>query len=271
MESGLQRRIQRYGWDKAAIYYENFWHKQLKPAQDKLLEMANLRPGEKIIDIACGTGLVSFAAAEKLNPAGFVMGTDISDNMVAICRQQAKEKNYSNVQFERMDAEELAVPDGEYDAALCALGLMYVPDPVRALKEMHRAIKHGGRAVAAVWGQRDHCGWAEIFEIVDKRVATEVCPMFFNLGNKDILKRNFEVAGFSNVVFERLNTELIYHSDEEACGAAFAGGPVALAYHKFPEQEKKEAHVEYLDSIRSYQQGGGYAVPGEFVIAMGMK
>jgi ubiquinone/menaquinone biosynthesis C-methylase UbiE len=79
MEADLQRRIQRYGWDKAAIYYENFWQQQLKPAQDKLLELANLQPGEKLIDIACGTGLVSFPAAEKLGPGGFVLATDISD------------------------------------------------------------------------------------------------------------------------------------------------------------------------------------------------
>ena len=66
MEAALQRRIQRYGWDKAAIYYENSWQQQLKPAQEKLLEMANLQPGERLIDIACGTGLVSFPAAEPL-------------------------------------------------------------------------------------------------------------------------------------------------------------------------------------------------------------
>lgn len=271
MEADLQRRIQRYGWDRAAMYYENFWQQQLKPAQDKLLEMANLQPGEKLIDIACGTGLVSFPAAEKLGPGGFVLATDISDGMVKMCTETAKEKKITNIQFKRMDAEELDVPDGEYDVALCALGLMYVPDPVRALKEMFRVIKPGGRAVAAVWGQRDHCGWAEIFEIVDKRVATEVCPMFFHLGNRDVLKRSFEAAGFLNVNFEKLNTVLNYNSDEDAYGAAFAGGPVALAYHKFSDQVKNEAHIEYLDSIRSFRQGKGYAVPGEFVVAIGYK
>jgi ubiquinone/menaquinone biosynthesis C-methylase UbiE len=271
MEADLQRRVQRYGWDKAAIYYENFWQRQLKPAQDKLLEMAELKPGEKLIDIACGTGLVSFPAAEKLGRNGFVLATDISDNMVKIGNESANEKKYTNIRFERMDAEELNVPDEEYDVAICALGLMYVPDPVKALKEMFRVLKPGGRAVAAVWGQRDHCGWAEIFEIVDKRVSSEVCPMFFNLGNRDMLKRSFEAAGFSNIIFERLNTELIYHSGEEACGAAFAGGPVALPYHKFSEQVKTEVHKEYLDSIKSFQQGSGYAVPGEFVVARGVK
>ena len=233
--------------------------------------MAALKLNDRVIDIASGTGLVSFRVADITGENGFVLATDISDGMVKIGNNLVKEKNLNNIRFQRMDAEELDIPDEEYDAALCALGLMYVPDPVRALKEMHRVIKPGGRAVAAVWGQRDHCGWAEIFEIVDKRVSTEVCPMFFNLGNKDVLSRSFSAAGFSNVVFEKINTELIYHSDEEACGAAFAGGPVALAYHKFSEAVKNEAHAEYLDSIKMYRQGDGYAIPGEFVVARGFK
>lgn len=271
MDPALQRRIQRYGWDKASAHYESFWQKQLQPAQDKLLEMASLQPGEKVIDIACGTGLVSFRAAEKVGTNGFVLGTDISDNMVRICNQLAKEKNKVNVSFERMDAEELKEPDCECSAALCALGLMYVPDPLKALREMYRVIKPGGRAVAAVWGQRDRCGWAEIFEIVDRRVSSEVCPMFFNLGNDDVLERHFKAAGFSKIITERLNTLLLYHSDEEACGAAFAGGPVALAYYKFEEHVKKEVHAEYLHSINSFHTGNGYAVPGEFVVCMGVK
>jgi hypothetical protein len=86
-----------------------------------------------------------------------------------------------------------------------------------------------------------------------------------------MLKRSFEAAGFTDIIFERLNTNLVYGSDEEACGAAFAGGPVALAYNKFSDQVKKEVHVEYLDSIKSYRQNNGYSVPGEFVIAMGFK
>lgn len=271
MDAALQRRVQRYGWDKAARYYEGFWQQQLKPAQDKLLDMANLQPGERIIDTACGTGLVSFPAAEKVGSAGFVLATDISDGMVQLGEEIAQEKKYSNIRFERMDAEELTISDAEYDVATCALGLMYVPDPVKALKEMYRVIKPGGRAIAAVWGQRDRCGWAGVFEIVDKRVSSEVCPMFFSLGTGDRLKLSFEVAGFSSISVERIKTDLIYHSDEEACGAAFAGGPVALAYHKFSEQVKNEAHLEYLDSIKSFRNAAGFAVPGEFIVACGIK
>jgi len=271
MDAALQRRVQRYGWDKAVEHYENFWQRQLKPAQNLMLQLAALRAGEKLIDIACGTGLVTFPAAEMLGTDGFILATDISDGMIKKGRELAEEKNYRNIQFERMDAEQLTVADAQFDVALCALGLMYFPDPVKGLKEMHRVLKPGGRAAAAVWGQRDNCGWSAVFEIVDKRVSSEVCPMFFNLGNRDMLKRSFEAAGFSNVVFERISTHLIYQSDEEACGAAFAGGPVALAYHKFSQQTKNEADIEYLDSIKQFNQQNGYAVPGEFVVAVGYK
>jgi ubiquinone/menaquinone biosynthesis C-methylase UbiE len=271
MDAALQRRVQRYGWDKAVEHYENFWQSQLKPAQDLMLRMTSLRPGENIIDIACGTGLITFPAAEMVGPEGFILATDISDGMVKKGKELAEQKNYRNVRFERMDAEALTVADAEFDVALCALGLMYFPDPVKGLKEMYRVLKPGGRASAAVWGQRDNCGWSEVFEIVDKRVSSEVCPMFFNLGNHDVLKRSFEAAGFSSVAFERIQTELIYRSDDEACGAAFAGGPVALAYHKFSPQIKDEAHSEYLQSIKPFQRINGYAVPGEFVVAVGYK
>ena len=271
MEPALQRRVQRYGWDKAAEYYENSWQDQLKPAQEKLLQLAQVKPGEKIIDIACGTGLVSFPLADKTGEDGFVTATDISERMVEMARSAAKEKNYTHIEFERMDAEELKLQDGIYDVAVCALGLMYFPDPIKALKEMWRVLKPGGRAVAAVWGQRDHCGWAEIFEIVDRRVSSEVCPMFFNLGNNTMLERSFTAAGFTHLISERISTELLYANAAEACGAAFAGGPVALAYFKFADAVKEEVQQEYLSSIQAFHENNRYAVPGEFVIVSGYK
>ncbi len=271
MESDLQRRVQRYGWDKAAVFYENYWQEQLKPAQQLLIKMADLKGCEKIIDIACGTGLVSFPAAELVGENGFLLGTDISDKMVELSSAIANEKKLSNIQFERMDAEQLNVEDESFDIALCALGLMYVPDPVKAISEMRRVIKPGGHAVAAVWGQRKNCGWADLFEIVDKRVTSEVCPMFFNLGNIDSLKRHFEKGGFRNIQTERINHILFYATDEDACGAAFLGGPVAMAYNKFSVEVKKEAQAEYLTSISQYKKEDGYYVPGEFVVAVGYK
>jgi SAM-dependent methyltransferase len=170
-----------------------------------------------------------------------------------------------------MGAEALELPEGAFDAALCALGLMYVPDPEQALREMHRVLTPGGRMAAVVWGARKNCGWAEVFPIVDRRVDSEVCPLFFRLGTGDALKAAFRTAGFDDVTAERFSVALPFGSAEAACEAIFWGGPVALAWRKFDEATRAEARAEYLDSIAPYRTGDGYAIPGEFVIARGMK
>ena len=260
MDPRLQRRVQRYGWDKAASHYERAWQRQLAPAQGRLLARADLRAGERVLDIACGTGVVTFEAAAAVGSSGSVMGTDLSDEMIRIARERTPG---AHVRFERMDAEELALGDGSFDAALCALGLMYVPDPRRAIREMRRV---AGRAAAAVWGARSRCGWAEIFPIVDGRVRSEVCPLFFALGTGDALRGLFEDAGYTDLVSERIDAPLLYDSAEEACDAAFVGGPVALAYSRFDDTVKREVRAEYLASIEPHRDGAGYRVPGEFVV-----
>jgi ubiquinone/menaquinone biosynthesis C-methylase UbiE len=185
MHAKLQRRIQRYGWDKAVDSYEHYWQQQLAPAQTRLLEMADIRLGERVLDVACGTGRVTCRVTRQVGERGTVVGVDVAGKMVAHAQQVAANQRLRQVTWARMDAEELLLPDGTFDVALCALGLMYVPHPVKALQEMHRVLKPGGRAVAAVWGRRHRCGWADIFPIVDARVTTEVCPLFFHLGTSN--------------------------------------------------------------------------------------
>ena len=271
MDAKLQRRIQRYGWDKAADLYEQHWQQQLAPAQNRLLEMADIQPSERVLDVACGTGLVTCRVARQVGERGTVVGVDVAGKMVTYAQHVADSQHLRQVTWARMDAEKLLLPDGTFDVALCALGLMYVPHPVQALHEMHRVLRPGGRAVAAVWGQRDRCGWADIFPIVDARVTTEVCPLFFHLGTHDMLAQTFAAAGFAHMVSDRLSTLLAYASPEEACGAAFAGGPVALAYSRFDVSTRAEVHAEYLASLAPYRIGNRYEVPGEFVVVSGQK
>ncbi|MCB1743021.1 MAG: methyltransferase domain-containing protein, partial [Gammaproteobacteria bacterium] len=89
MEARLQKRVQRYGWDQAVGEYEQGWREQLGPAHTALLEMACLASGERVLDVACGTGLVSFAALDRVGPSGAVLGTDISAEMVAAAARRA--------------------------------------------------------------------------------------------------------------------------------------------------------------------------------------
>lgn len=98
-----------------------------------------------------------------------------------------------------------------------------------------------------------------------------MCPLFFQLGTGETLRKAFEKAGFTDIGSERFDMTLHFDSDEQAVIAAFLGGAVALAYRKFDEPTKEEVHEEYLESIVPYHNETGYDIPGEFVIVTGRK
>ena len=266
MEAKLQRRVQRYGWDLAAPDYEALWQTQLACAQSKLLESVSIGTGEFVLDIACGTGLVTFSAAAAVGPDGYVVGTDISGEMVASARHRSKQRELSNVGFMRMEAENLTFRDASFDVAICALGMMYVTDPLRALTEMRRVVKPGGRIGVAVWGERARCGWSPVFPITQAEVKSDVCPLFFNLGQQDTLADLCRQANLQPIANHRLEATLVYANGEEACDAAFVGGPVALAWSRFNGATRARVRNRYLEAIAPWRVGKGYRLPGEFVV-----
>ena len=266
MDARVQRRVQRYGWDLAAEAYARHWHGPLAGVQGELLALAAPAPGEAVLDVACGTGVVSVAAARAVGPAGRVLGVDLADAMVRASRQRAQGLDLGHAAFERMDAEQLQLPDAGFDLALCALGLMYVPDPDAALRELQRVLRPGGRAVLAVWGERARCGWAPLFGIVDAEVRSEVCPLFFGLGQGDALARRCASAGLPVTLQRRRSDSLDYVDGAEACAAAFAGGPVAMAWSRFDATVRERVQFRYIDAIAPWRDGEGYRVPAEYLI-----
>ena len=266
LEARLQRRVQRYGWDRAADAYARHWHRPLAGLHAEMLGLARLGRGESVLDLACGTGVVAIGAAQAVGPAGTVVGVDIAGAMVAAAAQRAQALGLAQARFARMDAEQLTLPDARFDAALCALGLMYMPEPAAALRELRRVLRPGGRAVLAVWGERARCGWAPLFGIVDDEVRSEVCPLFFGLGQGEALASASAAAGLE-VFAQRRRTDTLDHADDEqACAAAFAGGPVALAWSRFDAATRQRVMARYLQAIRPWRHGRGYRVPAEHVI-----
>jgi ubiquinone/menaquinone biosynthesis C-methylase UbiE len=265
MEPKLQRWVQRQGWDRASDSYERYWRRQLQPAIDDVLGRSDLRSGEDVVDVACGTGMVTLPAAAAVGSTGRVLATDLSPKMVAVVDVRARCCGLTNVEVAALGAEQLDAVEA-FDVALCSLGLMYVPSPADAVAAMHRALRPDGRIVVSVWGERRNCGWAELFPIVDARVASDVCPMFFALGAQGALTGLLTAAGFVDVEEQRLSVELRYDTADDALGAAFLGGPVALAYSRFDDDARAGAHSEYLASIAPFADGAGYRVPGEFVV-----
>lgn len=271
LEARLQRRIQRYGWDLAADAYEGLWQSQLSRAHRRLLQLAAPGTGERVLDVACGTGLIALAAAESVGEQGQVLGVDISERMIASASRRARALGLDNTRFLRMEGERLSCPDAGFDLLCCALGLMYMPDFDHALREMHRVLRPGGRIALAVWGERARCGWSAVFPIVDAEVASDVCPLFFQLGHPGMLADLCKAAGFTDLREERIAAPLYYESAGQACDAAFVGGPVAMAWSRFDAETRRRVQARYVDAIEPWRDGQGYRIPGEFVLLVAKK
>ena len=118
---------------------------------DWFRDAAGWTPGAHVLDEACGSGYPALVAATYLRPGGTVVATDISPEMVAVASRRAKADGLDNIQFFEMDAEQLRFPDASFDAVTNAYGLMFCPDPQRALAEIRRVLKPGGRVALAAW------------------------------------------------------------------------------------------------------------------------
>jgi ubiquinone/menaquinone biosynthesis C-methylase UbiE len=268
----LQNRVQRYGWDAASEFYEDGWRGPLMPAQATLLATAALKSGERVIEAACGSGLVTKAIAVAVGRSGEVLATDLSQNMVDLTARGCAAEGLDWVRTARMNADDLAVEEERFDAAVCALGLMYVPDPRQAVMSMRRAVRSGGRVVATVWGERRNCGWAEIFPIVDAQVASEVCPLFFASGVPGALRSDFEKAGLRDIREHRQQEVLEFPNERALLTAMLIGGPVALAVKRFTPPVMAEVEKEFLASVREHRSADGrYLIPGEFVTVAGWR
>ena len=266
MDARLQRRIQRYGWDLAVTDYVRHWHALLAGVQAELVELASPAVGEAVLGVACGAGAVTAAVAQAVGPTGRVLGVDLSQAMVDAAGRHLENQGLLHAVTERMDAEQLTLPDAGFDLVVCALGLMYLPDPDAALREIARVLRPGGRVALAVWGERKRCGWASIFGIVDDEVRSEVCPMFFALGQGEALARRCAAVGLEPLVQRRRDDVLSHLDGDAACAAALSGGPVALAWSRFDDAVRERVRSRYLGSIDTWRVGAGYGVPAEYVL-----
>jgi ubiquinone/menaquinone biosynthesis C-methylase UbiE len=268
MDQRLLLRLQRYGWDRAADRYDASWCEPLAVAQKELLRRMQVRAGERVLDIACGTGGLACELGDVVGSAGAVVGIDLSQRMVDIAASRAHEKTLRHVNFMRMDAQSLALADASFDVVLCCFGLMYVPDPESALAEIRRVLRPGGRVGIAVWGERRLCAWAPVLSIVDEEVASEVCPLFFRLGAPGTLDGACAAAGLPLSWERRLSQPLRHRDADEACDAMFVAGPVALAWSRFDAPVRTRVRERYLSAIDAWRREDGYALAAEFVVAV---
>jgi SAM-dependent methyltransferase len=137
----------RNQWEKAAEGWNDHtpairaW---LRNATDAMLDMAGVKPRARVLDVAAGAGDQTLDIAARVGPEGFVLATDLSPAILEFAGQNARRAGHANVETRVADGEHLDVDAASFDAAVCRLGLMFLPNPLQGLREMHRALRPGG-------------------------------------------------------------------------------------------------------------------------------
>ena len=186
------------------------WHRwtpvmsaQYAPATELMLDLARLRPGDHVLDIAAGDGYQSIAAAERVGPTGHVLAIDISGEQLRYAAAAAREVGVEHLETRVMDAENLDLPDASMDAVLCQFGLMFFPDVDRGLREMLRVLKSGSWAALVIFAAGGTHESDVVESIVRRRVGTApsapVRGSGATLGAPGALKQRLEAAGFQTV------------------------------------------------------------------------
>jgi enediyne biosynthesis protein CalE5 len=243
----------------------------------RMLERAALRPGEAVLELACGPGGVGLAAAERVAPGGQVVVSDVVAEMTGIAAARAAERGLDNVRAAVLDLEEIDQADTSYDAVLCREGLMFAVDPERAGREAYRVLRPGGRVAVSVWGPRAENPWlGVVFDAVTAHTGLPVPPPGlpgpFALGDRDRLCGILTAAGFGAVRVEELAVPLRAPSFEAWwTRTASVAGPLAAILARMPAPAL-EALTEHLrHAVAGYATPSGIELPGLVLLASGRK
>ncbi|MFI7482293.1 methyltransferase domain-containing protein [Kocuria sp. M1R5S2] len=182
----------RLSVDAAEVYEAKFVPAMFGRWAPHLVRAAGVRPGQSVLDVACGTGVVAREAARLLQGRGRVVGLDVNAGMLTVARRVAPE-----LEWVEADAVALPFPDGSFDVVLCQAGLMFLPDPGRALREMARVAVAGGTVAVQVWDElREQTAWTPFYGVVERHAgpdAVDLIGSYWRLG--DLVELNEGLAG----------------------------------------------------------------------------
>lgn len=243
-------------------------------ATRRVLELAGIGPGMRILDIAAGTGDQSFLASRLVGPGGTVLATDISASMLAIADEQARERGLTNIETRVADAQQLDVPDGSFDAAISRFGLMFMPDLHGTLARIGRALRPGGRLAAMVWStpERNPLFALPLALARAHAATTPPGPDLFGLGDPRLLHDAFVHAGFSVVAVEAFALEFRAPSVAAfVAGRQGAVGPLSNLLATLDDEGQARLRAEVTAALRPFEGPEGLVAPGEALIAVGTR
>lgn len=226
-----------------------------------LVETAGVRAGERVLDVACGTGAVTRLLAERVRPAGKVVGLDINPGMLAVAQLAAQSPS---IEWLEGSAVKMPLPDASFDAVVCQQGLQFFPDKAAALSEMRRVLKRGGRLVLACWRSVEHMpGYLALEQALARRIGPEKAALPpFSLGDAGTIRVLVAGAGFRDVKL-RVEAKMIrFRSAEHMVRVLVAGAPTMLGALVEQGEGVLDAIVtEVADATKFCVDDEGWATP----------
>jgi len=264
-------------WDQAAEGWDahgpqvRAW---LAPATEAMLNMAGVQPGSRVLDVAAGAGDQTLDIAERVGPAGEVVATDLSPAILARAAANARRAGHAQVRTLVADAEDLgALPASHFDAAVCRLGLMFLPDPLRGLREMVRTLRPGGRVCTLVFGapQANPCV-AALMRIALLRAGLPPADPFqpgslMSLGRPGHLDTLFRDAGLHEVITTRLSAPFRLATAAHYLEFVRASAsPIRQILSRLPHTEQIAAWDEMEHALRAFDTPQGWVGPNELLL-----
>jgi SAM-dependent methyltransferase len=255
-------RVERYARDASP---------RTAPFAVALVELLPPPVDAHVLDVATGTGLVAVEAARRVGPRGAVLATDFLPAWEPFVHATASAARVTNVTFASMPAEALALPDASFDVAYCQFGLMFVPEPLRALREMRRVLRPGGRIGVAVWSVPEKVGIFLIPRIVAPALPPttgEAPPSPMSMGAPGLIEEMVAEAGFRDVVrhsvtisYEVADAENEWQRWRETFSMPDGGG-----LERLPTHVQQQLHDDVIAAFVSFQDGDTIRVPSEAIL-----
>lgn len=260
------------GWNDNSAQIRDW----LRESTDAMLEMAEVRPGARVIDIAAGAGDQTLDIAERVGPTGSVLATDLSPAILAFATEKAKRAGYGTVETRVADGEDLDVPDASFDVTICRLGLMFFPDPSKGLREMFRTLKPGGRACTMVFSTPDKNPCVSI--LVATAVKHANLPPrdpyqaggLLSLGKPGLIDDLFRQAGFSRVATTKVMAPFRLPSVKDYLDfIRTSASPILQILGRLDETIRHAAWAEIEGKLAAFNTPGGWEGPNELLLTVG--
>lgn len=271
----------REQWDRSAQGWDDHtpalraW---LRQATDAMIEMAGIDPGDRVLDIAAGAGDQTLDIARRVGPAGQVLATDISPAILARAADHAREAGLAQVQTRVADGESLPLPDGGFDAVVCRLGLMLFPQPLAALREMHRVLRPGGGVCVMVFSQpqSNPCVVLALQAALRHAGLPPRDPAqpgaLFSLGAPGQLDALLRSAGFEAVATTRLSAP--FRLPSAAHYVEFlrsSAGPVRQLLGALAAAARDAAWADIEARLHAFDTPDGWSGPNELLLSAGRR